>query len=37
MLTTIPILQDTRGNTIIGDTSKQNNLSMNVTKYIPLG
>ena len=29
MLTTIPILQDTRGNTIIGDTSKQSNLSIN--------
>lgn len=29
MQTTIPILQDTRGNTIIGDTSRQENLSIN--------
>ena len=25
----IPILQDTRGNTIIGDISKQSNVSIN--------
>lgn len=29
MQTTIPILQDARGNTIIGDTSRQENLSIN--------